>query len=276
MASLYCIYTSGAGEPCYAKSVLTSGQRKYCKQHHDIMLARDASYKARANAYDADPELRAASAAYDAALSTARKDAAVPTPAPYEIPLKERNRIRLGNLDDSVADENIRELCAPYGTVQNTTFLCNKTTHKPSGKVHVTFRTHEEAARALELNGTMYRDKTLTTEWITKVYSQPIHVPYWVYERAPAVFAAKAALTAAMNAARERQEPGILAAEAEAERKEEEEKWMEEEADRREQEMWAAADEEEQRCQEEDMKRAHMNACFRRRRNSYDCDEYDW
>lgn len=241
-------------------------------------MTRDAAYKARADTYNADPEVRAATAAHTAALDTARREAAVPTPAPYEIPLTERTRIRLGNLDDSVKDENIRELCAPYGTVQNITFLGDTTTHKRSGKVHVAFRTHEEAARALELNGTMYCDKTLTTEWIKKVYSQPIHVPYWVYERAPAVVAAKAALTAAMNAARERQEPGILAAEAAAEREEKDAKWREQEAEWREQEMWAAADEEEimHQAEEEMTTRAYRNARYRGRRNSYDCDEYDW
>jgi len=238
--SLTCDYVGGAGEYCSQRTVVSSGQRLYCARHHISMMSRGGAYSARADAYDADPELRAAWAAYDTALATAGREAnaAVPEPVPYDIPLAERTTIRLSNLDDGVVVQSIRHLCAPYGWTHNVVLPCDATTHKPNGTARVTLETHEQAACALSaLNGEMFRGKTLAAEWVARVLPQKRSVPKHVYERAPAVVAALAAVGAAKTAARERQTPGILAEEAHLQAEEDAEYAAYEEEERRDQAM---------------------------------------
>ena len=240
MISLTCEYVSGAGAYCSQRTVVSSGQRLYCGRHHITMMTRDATYSARADAYDADPELRAAWAAYDTALATAGREAnaAVPEPVPYDIPLEQRTTIRLSNLDDGVVVQNIRHLCAPYGWTHNVVLPCDATTRKPNGTARVTLETHEQAACTLSaLNGMMFRGKTLAAEWVARVLPQKQSVPKHVYERAPAVRAALAAVEVAKNAARERQTPGILAEEAHLQAEEDAEYAAYEEEDRRDRAM---------------------------------------
>lgn len=233
------------------------------------MMSRGGAYSARADAYDADPELRAAWAAYDAALATAGREAnaAVPEPVPYDIPLEERTTIRLSNLDDGVVVQNIRHLCAPYGWTHNVVLPCDATMHKPNGTARVTLETHEQAACTLSaLNGEMFRGRTLAAEWIVRVMPQKRSVPKYVYERAPAVRAALAAVDAAKTAARERQTPGILAEEAHLQAEEDAEYAAYEEEERRDQAM---RDEEER----QDWQRKRHDYHHNSREFEYDGDD---
>ena len=74
MATLNCQHVATWGTPCANKSKLLDGQRRFCRTHHRIHLREDPEFKARADAFNADPELVAARAAGGPAGSERRFD----------------------------------------------------------------------------------------------------------------------------------------------------------------------------------------------------------
>jgi len=105
--------------------------------------------------------------------------------------------------------DEIHTLCLPYG------FVLKNDTIK--GKEYswntISFATHEEANATLTaLNGVKYGDSTLTVEWrgAVRIYAPP---PVIAVDEVPSVVQARVLLSAAERAARERQCPGVHAAE---------------------------------------------------------------
>lgn len=241
MPTLYCSHVSGSGEPCDDRTIVQDGQRRFCERHHRVALSADDAYKALADAYNADPSLVAARAAYDAAYADARR-ARTTEAVVIDIPLEERTRIRLRNIGDDATEESLWAKCEQYGRTGKITLIYKDRVRDAT----VGFYTHEEAARALSsLEGAV---------WVERVHRLAQTPTSWVVEAVPAVVAAKKRVTEEMVAARERQQPDILAAErAEeaAERAEEEalraeedrERAREDEADRREWEYRRREDE---------------------------------
>jgi len=205
-------------------------------------------------AYRYDAEIAAAEVAYNTALRDARQEMerlaaeARARHVPVEIPLEDRTVVRIRGAPTWTADQKtVGTLCKEYGIVQRVSIHCDNAGAK-SGTATVVFATHGQAATALSrLNGTEHFGTTLETSWAI-THTRPPAAPLvpWQYEYNPAVRAARRVLKAAQDAARERQEPGILAreqAEWEAARAEREEDMREEarqhEDDRAEQEMEA-------------------------------------
>ena len=220
--------------------MLLDGQRIYCDRHHILALRTDKVYKARVDAYNADPELVAAKAAYESAMFDARcaavHDIEEKASEQTEIPLEERRGILItGKPGWSAKGKTLREICSPYGVICSIAIHCDKDGN-PKGTTMVGFETHSQAAEALSrLNGTECCGVKIKTSWaITHRYFQS--PPPWAYERVPAVQDARRHLEEIHAAARERQQPGITAKEAaeDAEQrakaaKEAEEEWRERE-----------------------------------------------
>lgn len=283
MATRYCHFVSGAGKPCYKVAELNSGQRRFCTRHHRTIYNNDAAYKARATAYDTDPALVAATAAYEKALQEARQEAQrVATEAasklvPVEIPMEVRTRIKIsGGPSWHPNEEDISALCVPYGRVGRISIACDKD-GKKSGVVYVTFATHPEAADTLSnLDGMPYDSTTLKAEWITTVTPTPAYTPcvsvYGVTP--PTVRLAKRHLDEVRIASRERANPGILAAEAEEDAAERAEREAEE-ADEY-QQMRAEDDYREMEAREAE--RSHKYAMYQKEQRRRSEDDYygDW
>ena len=208
MAERHCEFVFEHGDCCRPAELL-DGQRLFCAQHHAALIRKSASYAARVSAYNADRELVAARAAYRAAKDAAESAhrAAWLAKPPVEIPLEERTSIRVFGLDD-ISAGGVRELCLPFGYVHGVGKVASATADKPSC-VRISFLTHEEAADTLS----GIASDTVKTEWVSMVLagSPP---PLYGVDRLPDVATAKARLHEQMRAARERQQPGILAKEA--------------------------------------------------------------
>jgi len=78
MAYVTCDYIIGqcgiSGElldTCNYKSVLRSGQRRFCEYHHQESLRTNSEYAATVNQFLTDPKFQAAQAAYELALEKA-------------------------------------------------------------------------------------------------------------------------------------------------------------------------------------------------------------
>jgi len=268
MAARFCRFISGAGEQCQSLAQLLGGQQEFCTTHHRSALQRNSPYKARATAYLTDEARLAAQAAYDKVLGDALAEAeAVAAEATsklvaIEIPLKERVRIKISGGPSSFLDDTTaRLLCAPYGRTTRVAICCDKD-GKRNGVVFVTFVTHAEAAEAQRhLDGFSYNGGALKTEWITSVMPPRVLAsPLYVLENIPSVRAAKRHLQEAERAARERADPGVLAAEA-AEYAAERAEW---EAERAEERQWAREEDEHRKAEAAEAERQHKNAMYRK------------
>jgi len=248
------------------------------------MYNNDAAYKARATAYDTDPELVAAAAAYDAAVQEARQEAqraateAASKLVPVEIPLEVRTRIKVsGGPSWLPSEEDVSALCAPYGRVGRISIACDKD-GKKSGLVYITFATHAEAADTLRnLDGMSYDGTTLKAEWITAVKQTPAYTPIITYYGVtpPAVRSAKRRLDEVRMAARERANPGILADEAAEDAAERAEREEEEAEDYR----HMKAEDDHSKLEAREAERHHKYAMYqkeRQRRRSDDEEYGDW
>jgi len=207
-------------------------------------MRNDAAYAARAAAYNADPALIEAKTAYTQVVAEARQaaeraaDEAVSRYVPVEIPLETRVSIRLMNIGD-VQESKVMEACREFGYVQKVKQIVDMVTRMVQSFV-VIFDTHEHAADALAgLDGTAPFGQVIAASW-TATHTQAVRqvAPHWVYENTPAVRAAKVRLAAEVDAARDRQQPGIVA----AERAEEARIAAEEEEERREEARYHADD----------------------------------
>jgi len=248
------------------------------------MYNNDAAYKARATAYDTDPELVAAAAAYDAAVQEARQEAqraateAASKLVPVEIPMEVRTRIKVsGGPSWLPSEEDVSALCTPYGRVGRISIACDKD-GKKSGLVYVTFPTHAEAAETLSnLDGMSYDGTTLKAEWITAVKQTPAYTPIITYYGGgpPAVRSAKHHLEAVQIATRERLNPGILAAEAAEDAAERAEREAEEAEDYR----YMRAEDDYRKLEASEAERQHKYTMYRKehqRRRSDDEEYGDW
>jgi hypothetical protein len=264
MASLYCTYVSGNGRCCNSRTIVRDGQRIFCERHHSRVLDRNAAYKARADAYNADPALVAAKAAYTAAYTEARVAATTPDTW-FDIPLEERTRIRLPNVGEDATKESVWRLCEQYGRTGPIAF----TTKEGVRNASVSFYTHDEAAYALGcLDGAV---------WVERLLRLSQAPPPWVVDAMPAVAAAKRRMNEEMTAARERQQPGILAAEAAEEARERAEEEAEREEEARRDAMEAEAERYEWEMQEREMKYERQRAHIQRRaEEDYDDNYGEW
>jgi len=217
MAARACKYSTHE-KPCESNAMLLDGQRIYCERHHILALRTDKVYKSHVDAYNADPELVAAKAAYESAIfdaqSAAIYDVEKKASEHADIPLEERRAILItGKPGWAAKGKTLREICSPYGVISSVVIHCDKNGN-PTGTTVIGFETHEQAARALSrLSGIECCGVKIKTSWaITHRYFQT--PPPWAYEHVPAVQAAKQRFEEVLAAARERQEPGILAKEA--------------------------------------------------------------
>jgi len=252
MTTRNCEYTTD-GEDCMNHAVLADGQNRFCMRHHVRALSTDAQYNARVLAYQNDPELVAAQAAYDTLIQNGRLEAerAVKARAeearrnhvPVEIPLEKRTYIRITGAPTWTAEsDTLGALCHMYGAVGSVSIHCDKS-GAPTGIATVGFVTHEDAAATLSaLDGMEQFGTTLKTSWksthtravVTSATALSTVAPDWGYEYTPAARSAKHRLVEAQAAARERQEPGILAREAAERAAEQAEREAEEAEDARE------------------------------------------
>lgn len=245
MATLFCTHVSGSGEPCDDRTIVQDGQRRFCARHHRVALSADDAYKARADAYNADPALVAARAAYDAAYADAWR-ARTTEAVVIDIPLEERTRIRLRNIGDDATEYSLWAKCEQYGRTGKISLIYKDRVR--TGDATVGFYTHEEAARALSsLEGAV---------WVERVHQVAQTPTSWIVEAVPTVVAAKKRVTEEMVAARERQQPEIIA----AERAEEAAERAEEEALR--------AEEDRERAREDEAERREWE--YRRREDELD------
>jgi len=279
MATLDCTHILLIGEPCYNPTVVNDGQRRFCTTHHWSHMRSDAAYAARAAAYNADPALIEAKNAYTQAVAEARQtaeqaaDEEVRRYVPVEIPLETRVSIRLKNIGD-VPESNIAEVCGEFGHVQKVQRFVDTATRTVNTSV-VTFATHQQAANALtSLDGTAPFGQVIAASWAATHTRAIRQVPgLWVHEHTPAVRAAKMRLAAEVDAARERQEPGIVAAERAEEARITAERAAEEEEEHREMDRYHAADDDHLEWDAAERERAYNNS-VRRRRWGPDSDEW--
>ena len=276
MATLSCVHIRGNGEPCDVPTVVNDGQRRFCTKHHRSHMLNDAAYAARAAAYNADPALIEAKNAYTQAVAEARQaaeraaDEEVRRYVPVEIPLETRVSIRLKNIGD-VPESSIRTLCGEFGHVQKVQRFVDTATRTVQSFV-VTFDTHRHAADALAgLDGTAPFGQVIAASWAMTHTRAIRQVPgLWVHENAPAVRAAKIRLAAAVDAARDRQQPGLVA----AERAEEASIAAEREEERREEARYRAADDDNDEWEARERERAYNNSVRRRRWGPDEDDEW--
>jgi hypothetical protein len=241
-------------------------------------MRNDVAYAARVAAYKADPDLKVANSEYMRIVAESRRaaeaaaDEAFRSYVPVEIPLKERTCVRIQNIGDAT-EKDLRALCDEFGYVHLIRMHVNAETRMSAS---VTFASHPQAADALaRLDGAEHFGTTLKTSWAATHTQAVRQIPYaWVYENTPAVRAAKDQLSAAMNAARDRQQPGIVAAEAAEQAIIDAEEAAEEEEERREQYLRDKAEDEaaerEQKEFDEDERQRRVQAYYDRMEEHYE------
>lgn len=91
--------------------------------------------------------------------------AAAVAAATGEVPTDQLTRIRIGNLDEDVTEDDLRELVAQYGRVDRVSLA----KHRETGKVtaaYVSFYTHDDADRARKnLDGVGFHYLVLKVDW---------------------------------------------------------------------------------------------------------------
>jgi hypothetical protein len=218
--------------------------------------------------------------AYTQAVAEARQaaeraaDEEVRRYVPVEIPLETRVSIRLKNIGD-VPESTVAEACSDFGYLQKVQRFVDTATHAVQSFV-VTFDTHHHAADALAgLDGTAPFGQVIAASWAMTHTRAIRRAPgLWVHENAPAVRAAKARLAAEVDAARDRQEPGLVAAERTEEARIAAERAAEEEEERREEARYRAADDANEEWEAAERERVYNNSVRRRRWGPDEDDEW--
>ncbi|HUR45393.1 MAG TPA: RNA-binding protein [Candidatus Saccharimonadales bacterium] len=78
-------------------------------------------------------------------------------------------RLYVGNLAPSVTEAEVKELFSKKGTVEDVTFMLDRTTGKPRGFAFVTMATPEQASAALEA----FHSHPLAERYITVNEARP-------------------------------------------------------------------------------------------------------
>lgn len=79
---------------------------------------------------------------------------------------REDNSIRITNLSEETREDDLEELCRPFGMLQRTFIAYDKETGESRGFAFVTFHRKEDAERAIKkLDGHGYDSLILRVEW---------------------------------------------------------------------------------------------------------------
>jgi RNA recognition motif-containing protein len=78
----------------------------------------------------------------------------------------EQRKIYVGNLDYQVTSKDLVKLFSQFGEVLEAMVIPDKSPEKSKGYGFVTFALKDDAMRALQLNGTKYRNRNLVVSMV--------------------------------------------------------------------------------------------------------------
>lgn len=73
-------------------------------------------------------------------------------PGLYQAPRREKEitSLRISNLSEEAVEADLREIFAPFGSIQRVSIGVDKQTGRPKGFAYVTFYNREDAQKALD------------------------------------------------------------------------------------------------------------------------------
>ncbi len=67
--------------------------------------------------------------------------------------MAQQNKLYVGNLPYTADEDQLRDVFAPYGEIEELALIMDRETGRPKGFAFITFKTQQAAETALEQNG---------------------------------------------------------------------------------------------------------------------------